>query len=56
METNILLKIAAEGVPAVMQWTKDPTAAAQVTVETQVQSLVCHNELMIQHCHSCGIG
>ena len=34
-----ILKGLSEGVPAVAQWVKNPTAVAQVTAEVQVQSL-----------------
>ena len=49
------------GVPAVAQWVKNLTAAAQVSAEAQVQSLAWHSGLKdpkkqnktkkIQHCH-----
>ena len=39
------IKISFSGVPAVAQWVKNGTAAAQVTAEEQVQSLPRHNEL-----------
>ena len=44
------------GVPAVAQWVKDLTTAAQVTAKVQVQSPAWHNGLSIQNCHSCGTG
>ena len=37
---NILL-----GVPAVVQWVKNPTAVAQVAAGVQVQSLALHSGL-----------
>lgn len=36
------------GVPAVIQWVKDLTAAAQVAEEVQVQSLAWQSGLTIQ--------
>ena len=39
-----------------MQWVKNPTAVAQITVEVQVQSLAQHSGLSIQHCFSCDVG
>ena len=33
------------GVPAVAQWVKNPTVAAQVTAEVQVQPLAQHSGL-----------
>lgn len=42
------------GVPAVAQWAQDPTVAALVTVEVQVQSSALHSGLRFQHCHSLG--
>lgn len=39
------------GVPThVVQWIKNPTANAWVTVEAQVQSPAWNNGLNIQHC------
>ena len=42
------------GVPAVVQWVKNLTAAAQVTAEVWVLSPAWCSGLRIQHCHSCG--
>lgn len=36
------------------QWAQDPTVAALVTVEVQVQSSALHSGLRFQHCHSLG--
>ena len=44
-----------EEVPAVAQWTKNPSAAALVLLETWVQSLAQRSELRIPCCHNCGI-
>ena len=43
---NTQLKNILTGVPAVAQWFKDPTAAAQVIAEVQVQSPLL---LQLQH-------
>ena len=43
-KTQCLLKVIL-GILAVVQWVKNPTAAAQVTVEMQVQSLAQHSGL-----------
>ena len=44
------------GVPAVVQWVKNLTATAWVTVEMWVPSPAVHDGLRIQHCHSFGVG
>ena len=49
-------KQAICGVPAVAQWVKNLTAAAQVAVETQIVFLPWCSGLRIQACHSCSIG
>lgn len=45
-----------KGVPAVVQWVKNPTAVAGVAVGAQVESMARHSHLRIQCCHSCAIG
>ena len=47
-------KKAQSGVPAVVQWLKNPTAAAQVAVGS-ILGLMQRIKRII-HCHSCGIG
>ena len=44
---NILFvkKMTLTGVPAAVQWVKNPTAAAQVPPEAWVRSLTWHSEL-----------
>ena len=44
------------GVPAVTQWVKNLTAAAQVTAEVRVWSLVQCSGIRIQHCCSWSVG
>lgn len=41
----IAQKMRISGVPAVIQWIKNPTEAAQVTAEVQVQSSAWHSQL-----------
>ena len=41
-------------VPAVVQWVKNPSAAAPVTAEAWVQSPAQHSGLRIRHCLTCG--
>ena len=48
------LKNADIGVPAVVQWVRDPTVAAWVTVQAGVQSPVRLSGLRIWCCCSCG--
>ena len=42
-------------VPTGVQWVKNPTAAAWVTVEVQVQSLAWGSGFRIWCCHRCGV-
>ena len=53
-------KISSQGVPAVVQWIKNPTAVAQVAVEAQVQSPAWHNgfkgPIVAKHGTGCSCG
>ena len=46
-----LLEFFQSGVPTVVQWVKDPTAATRVFVEVGVQSLAWPSGLRIHHGH-----